>query len=63
MLFFAFAGYARIATLGEEVRDPRRTIPIAILGALGIVVVLYAVVGWTGWPPPVRSASPPAVRP
>lgn len=27
LLFFAFAGYARIATLGEEVRDPRRTIP------------------------------------
>jgi basic amino acid/polyamine antiporter, APA family len=47
LLFFAFAGYARIATLGEEVRDPRRTIPIAILCALGIVVVLYAVVGWT----------------
>jgi len=47
LLFFAFAGYARIATLGEEVRDPRRTIPAAILGALAIVVVLYAVVGWT----------------
>jgi APA family basic amino acid/polyamine antiporter len=27
LLFFAFAGYARIATLGEEVRDPARTIP------------------------------------
>jgi APA family basic amino acid/polyamine antiporter len=47
LLFFAFAGYARIATLGEEVRDPRRTIPKAILGALAIVVVLYAAVGWT----------------
>ena len=35
LLFFAFAGYARIATLGEEVRDPRRTIPRAILVALG----------------------------
>src|SRR6516164_8810546 len=30
LLFFAFAGYARIATLGEEVRDPARTIPRAI---------------------------------
>lgn len=29
LLFFAFAGYARIATLGEEVRDPARTIPRA----------------------------------
>ncbi|WP_284328593.1 amino acid permease [Demequina litorisediminis] len=39
--FFAFAGYARIATLGEEVRDPSRTIVRAILGALAVVVVLY----------------------
>ncbi len=45
LLFFAFAGYARIATLGEEVRDPRRTIPRAIVGALAITVVLYLVVG------------------
>ncbi|MER7673993.1 APC family permease [Kitasatospora sp. NPDC096128] len=43
-LFFAFAGYARIATLGEEVRDPRRTIPRAIPLALGITLVVYAVV-------------------
>jgi APA family basic amino acid/polyamine antiporter len=45
LLFFAFAGYARIATLGEEVRQPERTIPRAIPIALGIVVVLYALVG------------------
>jgi APA family basic amino acid/polyamine antiporter len=45
LLFFAFAGYARIATLGEEVRDPARTIPRAIPLALGITVVLYLVVG------------------
>jgi APA family basic amino acid/polyamine antiporter len=45
LLFFAFAGYARIATLGEEVRDPEHTIPRAIPIALGIVVVLYASVG------------------
>jgi len=45
LLFFAFAGYARIATLGEEVRDPQRTIPRAIPLALGVVVVVYAVVG------------------
>jgi len=41
LLFFAFAGYARIATLGEEVRDPARTIPRAILVALAVVLVLY----------------------
>lgn len=44
LLFFAFAGYARIATLGEEVRDPARTIPRAIPLALGITFVVYAVV-------------------
>jgi APA family basic amino acid/polyamine antiporter len=44
LLFFAFAGYARIATLGEEVRDPERTIPRAIPIALGLTVALYAAV-------------------
>ncbi|MEU4448047.1 APC family permease [Actinosynnema sp. NPDC050801] len=44
LLFFAFAGYARIATLGEEVRDPRRTIPRAIPIALGITLVVYVLV-------------------
>ncbi|MFI1380392.1 APC family permease [Embleya sp. NPDC020886] len=44
LLFFAFAGYARIATLGEEVRDPQRTIPRAIPLALGITLVVYAAV-------------------
>lgn len=45
LLFFAFAGYARIATLGEEVTDPRRTLPRAIAAALAAVLVTYAVVG------------------
>lgn len=44
LLFFAFAGYARIATLGEEVRDPARTIPRAIPLALGITLAVYALV-------------------
>ncbi|WP_020671831.1 APC family permease [Amycolatopsis nigrescens] len=44
LLFFAFAGYARIATLGEEVRDPARTIPRAISLALGITLAVYALV-------------------
>ena len=44
LLFFAFAGYARIATLGEEVRDPARTIPRAIPLALGIALAVYALV-------------------
>jgi basic amino acid/polyamine antiporter, APA family len=45
LLFFAFAGYARIATMGEEVRDPARTIPKAITLALAIAVAIYLVVG------------------
>lgn len=60
VLFFAFAGYARVATLGEEVTAPRRTIPRAILLALGIVLALYVLLavllvlvgpapGGTGW--------------
>ena len=47
LLFFAFAGYARIATMGEEVRDPARTIPRAILLALGGALVVYALVAVT----------------
>ncbi|MFD5621931.1 APC family permease [Streptomyces yangpuensis] len=45
LLFFAFAGYARITTLGEEVRDPERTIPRAVPLALGIALLVYAAVG------------------
>jgi basic amino acid/polyamine antiporter, APA family len=41
LLFFAYTGYARLATLGEEVREPRRTIPRAIVAALGIASLLY----------------------
>ena len=45
LLFFAFAGYARIATLGEEVREPERTIPRAVSIALAVTVVVYVAVG------------------
>lgn len=44
LCFFAFAGYARIATLAEEVRDPTTTIPRAIRIALALVLVVYAAV-------------------
>jgi len=57
LLFFAFAGYARIATLGEEVRDPARTIPRAIPLALGLVVCVYFLVGLTA----LRAAGPHAL--
>jgi basic amino acid/polyamine antiporter, APA family len=45
LLFFAFTGYARVATLGEEVRSPTRTIPRAIPLALGVTLVVYLIVG------------------
>ncbi|MBX7443561.1 MULTISPECIES: APC family permease [unclassified Arthrobacter] len=41
LMFFAFAGYARIATLGEEVKDPARSIPRAILAALAAAFAIY----------------------
>jgi APA family basic amino acid/polyamine antiporter len=44
LLFFAFAGYARIATMGEEIRDPQRTLPRAILTALTMAVLIYLAV-------------------
>jgi APA family basic amino acid/polyamine antiporter len=47
LLFFAFAGYARIATLSEEVRDPARTIPRAIGLALGITLAVYTTIALT----------------
>ena len=47
LLFFAFAGYARVATLGEEVRDPRRTIPRAVLGSLLLAALLYTALAAT----------------
>lgn len=46
LMFFAFAGYARMATLAEEVVEPRRNLPRAIGFALAIVLALYAFVGW-----------------
>ncbi len=45
LLFFAFAGFARVATMGEEVRDPARTVPRAVLLSLGAATLVYAVVG------------------
>lgn len=47
LLFFAFAGYARIATMGEEVREPQRTIPRAIIAALAGALVVYALLAVT----------------
>lgn len=50
LIFFAFAGYARMATLGEEVTNPTKTIPRAIIGALWVVLVVYLVVALAATP-------------
>lgn len=46
LMFVAFTGYGRIATLGEEVTEPRRTIPRAVLTTLALSILLYIVVAW-----------------
>ncbi len=48
LMFVAYTGYGRIATLAEEVHTPRRTIPLAIMITLLVSMVLYIAVGWVG---------------
>jgi APA family basic amino acid/polyamine antiporter len=48
LMFVAFTGYARIATLGEEMQDPTRTIPYAIVATLIASAILYIAVGAVG---------------
>ena len=45
LMFVAYTGYGRIATLGEEVSDPERTIPRAIILTLVVSALLYVTVG------------------
>jgi APA family basic amino acid/polyamine antiporter len=44
IIFFAYTGYARIATLGEEIKNPEKTIPKAILASLFITAIVYVAV-------------------
>lgn len=46
LMFFAFAGYARMATMGAEIRSPKRVLPWVIVGTMVAVVLVYAFVGW-----------------
>jgi APA family basic amino acid/polyamine antiporter len=48
IVFFAYTGYARIATLGEEIKEPERTIPRAILTSLAITAIVYVIVTTVG---------------
>jgi APA family basic amino acid/polyamine antiporter len=46
LVFVAFTGYGRIATLGEEVHEPRRTIPLAVYSTVAVVTLVYLGVAW-----------------
>ena len=46
LMFFAFAGYARMATLGEEVKNPATVLPRVMVFTLLGVLVLYGAIGW-----------------
>lgn len=48
LMFVAYTGYGRIATLGEEVKSPRSTIPRAILLTLAVSMLLYVAVATVG---------------
>src|SRR5690606_24059723 len=63
LLFFAYTGYARIATLGEEVREPEKTIPRAVVITLAGALLLYGAVaavavGTAGAPALARTTAP-----
>ncbi len=44
--FFAFTGYSRLATYGEEIKNPEKIIPSSILTGLGVTVLIYLIVNW-----------------
>jgi APA family basic amino acid/polyamine antiporter len=46
-IFFAYLGFGRISALGEEVKNPERNLPLAVLFALCLSVVLYVLTGLT----------------
>ena len=63
IIFFAFAGYARVATLGDEVKDPKKNIPKAIAISLGAVLVIYLLITivFIGLVQPSNEAVPSAI--
>jgi APA family basic amino acid/polyamine antiporter len=44
-IFFAYLGFGRIATLGEEVKNPQRTLPLSILLSLTVSAIVYVLTG------------------
>ncbi|WP_335998929.1 amino acid permease [Halorientalis halophila] len=61
LVFVSFLGYAKIATVAEELKNPGRNLPIAVIGSVAIVTVLYAILvsimlGVVPWPELSESA-------
>jgi basic amino acid/polyamine antiporter, APA family len=46
-IFFAYLGYGRISTLGEEVRNPEKNLPLSILIAIAVAIIIYTLTGLT----------------
>jgi amino acid transporter/nucleotide-binding universal stress UspA family protein len=44
LVFVSFLGFAKITTVGEEIKNPGRNLPLAIIGSVIIVTVIYAVI-------------------
>ena len=62
-IFFSFIGLDAVSTAGEEVRDPQRALPRAIMGALAVVVTIYVLVALAGvGAQPVEEFSSPSSR-
>jgi amino acid transporter/nucleotide-binding universal stress UspA family protein len=61
LIFVSFLGYAKIATVAEELKNPGRNLPLAVIGSVAIVTVVYAVLvslmlGVVPWPELSRTA-------
>ena len=53
-IFFSFIGLDAVSTAGDEVKDPQRTMPRALIAALIIVIVFYVLVAARGARAPSR---------
>jgi len=61
LIFVSFLGYAKIATVAEELKNPGRNLPLAVIGSVAIVTVVYGVLvslmlGVVPWPELSRTA-------
>ncbi len=59
LAFVAFTGYGRVATLGEEVKNPGKTVPRAVVATLIVTVLIYALVAFTGFAAIPQADIPP----